>query len=251
VNAADISRILQARHADAVCIPECKMGPSGSRVLDLWVMAKSWSPWRTIGYEIKVTRSDFLRDTKWPEYLDVCHELYFAAPPKVIDPGELQEGVGLMVIGANRGIIKRKAARREINERKLLKLMSYVLMSRHRTVADMWQAAGTTSVVDRWRQWLTEKEEKQTLGYEVRAAIASHVRAHCSKIKADVEQQSAEVHAAKEAIAQLRELGIPLETAWEARAKVRQIFGHELAQQARETEKMLMRLAQQVEDIGK
>jgi len=31
-----------------------------------------------VGYEIKVSKSDFFNDIKWQEYLPMCNELFFA-----------------------------------------------------------------------------------------------------------------------------------------------------------------------------
>lgn len=161
---------LAMRHADAVFVEECAMGSrqNGCRRLDAWVLVKTWSPFTVIGYEVKNARTDFLRDRKWQEYMPVCHELYFACPAKLIVPEELPSGVGLLwASGESRLVTKRKAIRREPDPVALVRLMSYVLMSRTRIVADMWEAAKNETREDFWRRWLANGAETKALGYEV------------------------------------------------------------------------------------
>src|SRR6266511_4356021 len=113
---ADIQAALRYRHSKDVLVEECNMGSAhaGCRRLDAWVLLKTWSPWTTIGYEVKVDRGDFLRDRKWVDYLPVCHELYFACPAKQIQPEELPPEVGLLwTTSGQRLVTKRKAHRRQ------------------------------------------------------------------------------------------------------------------------------------------
>lgn len=178
---AALHRGLQYRHAKDVLVEECNMGSAhaGCRRLDAWALVKTWSPWTTIGYELKVDRQDFLRDRKHAEYLAVCHEFYFVCPAKLIQPEELPEGVGLLwgIAGGTRLQSKRKAARHEPDPDKLLRLMSYVLMSRTRIVADMWEAARQPeSGRDYWRRWLEEDEEDKSLGLRVSQAVQKVLR---------------------------------------------------------------------------
>jgi len=52
----------------------------------------------TKGYEIKVSRSDFLGDDKWDNYLKYCNYFYFVAPKGLIGKHELPDGVGLIEV---------------------------------------------------------------------------------------------------------------------------------------------------------
>jgi len=60
VGAEVIIKALQIKHSDCVFVPECKDGPTQSVSnflrMDAWVMVKSWSHPRMIGYEVKVSR---------------------------------------------------------------------------------------------------------------------------------------------------------------------------------------------------
>src|SRR5688500_2367282 len=111
--------MLASRHLDAVFVAECKDGPTQTRShlrLDAWVLAKTWSPITTIGYEIKVDRADWRRDDKLHNYMPLCHLLYVVAPKGVVPIEELPQGVGLLepVGQAGRLQARRRAARREI-----------------------------------------------------------------------------------------------------------------------------------------
>jgi len=55
----------------------------------------------TRGYEIKVSREDFLQDKKWESYLKFCTWFYFVAPVGIIKPEELPDGIGLIEIEVN------------------------------------------------------------------------------------------------------------------------------------------------------
>ncbi len=206
MTSGDLLERLAARHAKDVFVAECNLGSAhaGCRRLDGWAMRKSWSPFTTIGYEVKVARSDFLRDNKWEAYLPVCHELYFVCPRKLIDPRELPDGVGLLwTLGAERLQVKRKAPRRTPDPKALVRLMAYVLMSRTQIVADMW-AADAEAPVDRWRRWLLEEDGERHIGHMVGRRLAQRLE------KAENARRAAESRAGGyERIEQrLRELGL-------------------------------------------
>lgn len=177
--------LLSERHAKDVFVPECKMGStwgSGGTRLDAWALKKTWSPVTAIGYEIKESRGDFLRDEKWPAYLPMCHQFYFVSPHGMIQPEELPENVGLLWSTKTRTRLytKRKAPRREVELP--TELMAYVLMSRVRIVANMDAANGHRSGDDRrarterWARWLEDKELSTKIGYQVRGRIREKLR---------------------------------------------------------------------------
>lgn len=172
MTSGDIVGMLEAKHHEAVFVTECKLGPTqaGCRRLDAWALLKTWSPPTAIGYEVKVSRSDFLQDRKWPSYLPVCHELYFVCPAKLIAPEELPPDVGLLWTAGTRLVTKRKAVHRAVDPAALVDLMTYVLMSRTRIVGDMFEAQ-RSEPAHYWRSWLEEKAENQRLGGEVSRRI--------------------------------------------------------------------------------
>jgi hypothetical protein len=175
IKASDILTLLKERHSEDVCVPECKDGPTQTtnhRRLDLWVFKRSWSPVTMYGYEIKVSRSDFLKDDKWPSYLDLCNHFYFVCPYGLIEPDEVPEGAGLMWVAktGSRIYTKKKAARREIEPP--VSLLLYVLMARIVVKRPGIQPVDKESY---WRKWVAQKAEKKRLGYDVKKAIREYV----------------------------------------------------------------------------
>lgn len=174
--AGQLIELLAEKHAKDLFVAECKTGSSwaGCQRLDAWVLKRTWSPITMIGYEIKVSRSDFLRDDKWRNYLGYCQQFYFVCPAKMIEPEELPADVGLLWAAktGTRLYTKRKAPWRDIEPN--WDLMIYVLMSRTKVVADMWGTSKPDSV-ERWKRWLATKEENRNLGRSVSSSVAKRV----------------------------------------------------------------------------
>lgn len=73
--------------------------------VDVATLKLSWASPVTTGYEIKVSRADFLRDVqtaKFERYLPYFRRFYFACPAGLISKEEVPEGCGLMVRGEER-----------------------------------------------------------------------------------------------------------------------------------------------------
>ncbi len=101
--AGEILELLRCRHSRDIFVCECKNGPSQCKShlrMDAWAMKPSWAnPCATV-YEIKVARSDFLRDDKWRAYLPYCNQFYFVCPAKLIKPEELPGEAGLICVAS-------------------------------------------------------------------------------------------------------------------------------------------------------
>lgn len=170
-----VLRALSAKHQEDVFVAECKNGPTQTGAharLDAWVMMKSWANPRTIGYEIKVSRSDFLQDQKWRSYLPMCNELYFCAPKGLIKQDELSAECGLVeLVGESRLVTRKRAPYREIEHPE--DLFRYILMCRT-TIAG--ESVGISSRAERLKQWLLNQDEKSKLGYEVSQSVCKHVQ---------------------------------------------------------------------------
>ena len=129
-----ILQALKNRHWKDVFIPECKTGPTwfnpALRRMDAWVMRRSWTRFATIAYEIKVSRGDFLADTKWREYLPYCHELYFICPWGLIKPDEINGDAGLCWVSKNG---QRIYTRKCVEQRDIeipIEMLIHIVMSR-------------------------------------------------------------------------------------------------------------------------
>lgn len=169
ISAKAVGALLREKHAKDVFVGECKDGPTwfGSHArLDAWAMLRTWSPPTTIGYEIKVSRSDWLKDQKIASYLPLCHRLYIVAPDGVVSDGELPEHAGMLRVtkGGGRLITVKKAPYRSIEWPG--DLMAYVLMSRA-TI----DAPREPTNLDGWRRWLEQRAEERKIGHQVSAAL--------------------------------------------------------------------------------
>jgi len=120
LTAGDIWTMLKRRHDKDVIMQEVSTGTSGKRDygrVDAWAMRCSYTKPMSWGYEIKVSRQDFLRDDKWPVYMSICRQFYFACPHGLIQPEELPAECGLLWASKNGGrfTTKRKAVTRDVH----------------------------------------------------------------------------------------------------------------------------------------
>ncbi len=133
LRADKILQMLQRRHQADLWITEVKDGPSTmvrTSRMDGLAIKRSWTHPRFVGYEVKVSRSDFLRDDKWDAYLPLTHQFSFACPWDLIQPHELPDVVGLYWASAD-GKLKqvRKPVLRPMQELPTW-LLYYVVISR-------------------------------------------------------------------------------------------------------------------------
>ena len=127
MTAKDIVEALERNHAGCITMPEATIGSSfgeGSRI-DFWAMKPTWADIKkTWAYEIKVSRSDFKSDTKWPRYVPYCSRFYFICPWGLIDPKEIESPAGLCWVDAE-GIvhIKKRAKVRVVEKERLYTML--------------------------------------------------------------------------------------------------------------------------------
>jgi hypothetical protein len=121
VRADQIAHKLEQLHRVDAFFTQVKNGPTFTSnnllILDAVALKKSWSKPCITGYEIKVDRGDFIRDEKWPYYLQYCNKFYFACPTGLIDPDELSKDIGLIYYNPEKQCIstKRKALMKTID----------------------------------------------------------------------------------------------------------------------------------------
>ena len=169
--AKDILELLEARHSSDIGVAECKTGPThgaNHRRMDFWAMPRSWAHPSVSGYEIKVSRSDFLKDDKWPAYLPYCNLFYFVCPWKLIAVEEVPEQAGLLWASktGTRLFTKLKAPHRDVQVPE--SLFRYILMARSKITSPL---SPDHCAEDMWREWLRKKESKAKLGYRVRMRL--------------------------------------------------------------------------------
>lgn len=179
IHAGAIMQLLVKRHEKDVFIAECKNGPTQSVSnylrMDAWTMNRSWANPCATAYEIKVSRSDFLRDEKWRGYLPLCNCLYFVTPRGLIKENELPSEVGLMetTSGGGRLITRKKAAYRAVPIPE--KLFRYILMCRVQIHNEAPESSARESRLQFWKGWLKERQWTRELGYRVRRELAETV----------------------------------------------------------------------------
>lgn len=167
IQSGALLQLLRTKHSEDVYVEECKTGPSqyADRCprIDAWVMNKSWANRRVIAYEVKVSRSDFLRDKKWPDYLPFCNELYFVVPKGMVSVSEIPAECGLLEASTNvaRLITKKAASYRSVEIPD--SIYRYILMSRARIGAEL----ATTRRGEQWIQWLKDRQRDKEIGWEV------------------------------------------------------------------------------------
>jgi hypothetical protein len=101
MNSKHIVEALCKKHKKDFYLEQVKSGPTWGNQelfqLDMWVMKLQWKL-HTIGYEIKVSRNDFVNDSKWPNYLKFCNQFSWVCPDGMISRDEIDPEVGLIYV---------------------------------------------------------------------------------------------------------------------------------------------------------
>lgn len=137
VTSTDIKLALRDMHLSrrSYFITECKTcstyfpDPQGLLIFDGLAITKSYTKPNIVGYEIKVSRNDFLQDNKWHLYLQYCNEFFFVVPKGLIKKDELPENVGLIYYDPDTQALRtvKKALYRQIEEP--VGLYKYIIFS--------------------------------------------------------------------------------------------------------------------------
>lgn len=185
VTSTEIKEALAEYHLKDYFITECKTcstyfpDPQGLLIFDGLAIRKSYTKPCITGYEIKVSRSDFLQDAKWHLYLQYCNEFYFVVPNGLISKDELPENVGLIYYYPDSGCLKkkRKALWRDIEEP--VGVYKYIIYSR----LDQDRMPFYESRAEYARDYLQDKESKRMLGIEFGSRMAKELSDMHSRIE--------------------------------------------------------------------
>lgn len=214
-----ILRQLSKRHKgrkglpDDVFLTNVKNGKSWDSdsllIMDALAIRRSWKKPCFTGYEIKVDRSDFLRDQKWPGYLKYCHEFYFVCPASLIQPEELPNEVGLVYYNPVKDCLstKRKALYRPIEIPS--DLLMYLVMNRINSDTHPF----FSSKREYFEALVKEKAEKEKIGRYIAREYSSYVTQlseELRRLKWDLEIAQKKARAYDELSAVLRRHGFDL-----------------------------------------
>lgn len=178
VTSTDIKKALAGFHEKDFFITECKTcstyfpDPQGLLKFDGLAIRKSYTKPCITGYEIKVSRGDFLQDNKWHLYLQYCNEFYFVVPAGLITKEEIPENVGLIYYYPDTTVLrtKRKALYREIEEP--VGVYKYIIFSRF----DQDRIPFYENRAEFARDYLNDKDEKRRLGTAFGSKMAKDLR---------------------------------------------------------------------------
>ena len=255
MRAEQLRDLLVQRHRRDVFVTECKTGPSRKAAfcprLDAWAMTKSWANPCVTGYEIKVARSDFLNDDKWPMYLPFCNEFYFVTPPGIVKEGEIPPQAGWLVSMKNGTKVyrKKKAPWRDVQIPE--EIFRYILFSRTEVVGEYEPKENRAGY---WRRWLKEKEKDRELGYEVSRRVQELYKENVLEVRTKQKWIEAEMEKLAEVKALMAELGIDVRNSWNLRRTVLQKLsgvgdGRTLSTMRRLSENLL-KMEKELQELG-
>lgn len=183
VKADEIKRALAKRHTDDVFLTEVKTGATwGSNELlkfDAFAIKKSWAKPRLTGYEVKVSRSDFLKDEKWPGYLQHCHCFSFVCPKGLIALEELTTEVGLIWYYPDSGaLVTKRPAKYRLIEMPA-DLLYYILLSR----TDSDRHPFFSDRREMIESYLSQKEARLRISQEFKGRLFDEISALRKKVK--------------------------------------------------------------------
>jgi len=160
------------------------------------------------GYEIKVSRRDFLADDKWPQYLGLCNQFWFVTPPDLIKPEELGNHVGLLAVAKTGNMLRtiRKAAHREIAPPVLL--YQYLLMCRCQFTRDWSDSNNQDTKADFWRRWLADKNATLDVGHEVSRRLSEMIQKQIHEVECENKRLASENKNLEPVAQVLKDLGI-------------------------------------------
>ena len=218
MTAQDIIPLLAARHRKDLFVRECKTGPTIGTThlrLDAWAMRRSYTRAATYGYEVKVSRSDFLSDDKWRSYLPYCNQFFWVAPRGLVLPDEISDGCGLLEVsnGGKRLLTRKKAKHREAPA--VADVWEYILISRVRAVDDRIEPEA-----EYWKSWLERRGELKEVGWRVSKRLRQLIEEEITRVK----QQNDALRNENRNLEQVREIcaevGIDLRGLWNVRGEV-------------------------------
>ena len=140
-------------------------------IMDGLAIKKSWVNPMITGYEIKVSRNDFLQDEKWMAYKHYCHRLDFVCPTGLIKPEELPDDIGLIYYNPDKKTLftRKKGTVRSIDLP--YEMFYYIIMNRLENV----QHPFFTDKQSYFEEYINNKISSKELGREVSSKLIDEV----------------------------------------------------------------------------
>lgn len=227
VRADQIKHALSVRHADDFFLTEVKDGPTQSVrkhfKIDALAFKKSWANPAIIGYEVKVDRSDFTRDDKWPAYLPLCNQFSFVCPTGMIQLDELPPEVGLVYYNPEKGTLltKRKATYRLIEEP--INMYKYIIMSK--LDSERHPFFGLDNRKDYIEAYLEDKAQRKDLGWRFGTKLAQDLHKATEEnqqLQREIERMKNRNEHVEPLVAMLKECGIDVRYGWKWEDQLRE-----------------------------
>lgn len=200
VTSYDIKLALKKLHESRATyfITECKTcstyfsDPQGLLIFDGLAIKKSYTRPCVTGYEIKISRSDFLQDAKWHLYLQYCNEFYFVVSKGLIKKEELPDNVGLIYYNPKTHNLRtvKKALWRQIDEP--VGVYKYIIYSR----LEEDRIPFYNDRAEYAKAYLKNKEDKKNVGYRLGGKLAqdtAEAYAQLEVIQKEMKQMDADV----------------------------------------------------------
>lgn len=185
-----ILKALAERHWQDFFMTEVKNGPTqwGSHLrMDAVAMKKSWANPCITAYEIKVSRNDFIRDDKWPGYMNYCNRFAFACPKGLIQTDELPPEVGLVWVTEDGKLkFKRHPVFRVVDIP--VEFFQYIIMNK--IESDRYPFFGSKEVY--FKEYVENKKKITELGHKLSYKLADEIREMDRKIS-KLETQNEEI----------------------------------------------------------
>lgn len=189
-------------------------GTGDLRRIDAVAVKPSWTRQCITAYEVKVSRSDFTGDDKWPGYLDYCHRFSFACPAGLINPDELPREVGLVWYVPETGVlqVKRRAIHRPAS--KMEDMLYYLVIWR----SDPERHPFFSDRREEIEAWLQDRKARRLLAEQFRSSLVAEA-AEAALLRGEVEtlrQRAEEAEARLERVYQaLNKVGIYIYPSWD------------------------------------
>lgn len=196
VTSTDIKLALAEKHHRDFFLTEVKSGstwltaPGYMKILDALAIKPSWTNTIFTGYEVKISRGDFLRDAKFYTYEELCNCLYIVCPKGMIDRTELPESIGLMYYDPDKKTLttRKKAIFRKVEYS--VEMLLYIIFSR--LESDRYPFFNSKR--DYFEEYVAGKRRNQDLAYAVKTKLVqenARLEKELENIKHFMEQREA------------------------------------------------------------